>query len=120
MLRLFHHYYSGRKLAFFTAETAAIAVAGLVGAFAVASAFAPPESQIQLPLLWPALLLVSFALVCSFQFALYILDLYDLRVAVEDRRIGTRMLKAAGVAAVALGGLTALLPVSLPTGAVLG
>jgi len=120
MLRLFHHYYSGRKLAFFTAESAAIAVAGLLGAFAVASAFAPPESRVELPLVWPALLLVSFALVCSFQFALYILDLYDLRVAVEDRRVGTRMLKAAGVAAVTLGGLSALLPVSLPTGAVLG
>ena len=124
MLRVFHHYFSARKLAFFLAESSAIALACLIGAVGFAAVLAPAGEPLQLNHFAPALLLLSAAFVFTFQFTLYLLDLYDLRVATEDRRRGYRFLKAAGVTAVVVGVLMIAVPlvstVSMPPGALLG
>ncbi len=122
MIRVFHHYFSGRKLLLFVVETMAIAVACLAGAsfFAFVVARSRDPAQV-LGSVGPArLLILSVAFVCTFQFTLYLLDLYDLRIAGEDRARGMRVLKAVGVAAVAMGGVAALFPFHLPGGTLLG
>ncbi len=119
MLRVFHHYFWGRKLALFAAESVAIAAAALLGGMAVALALARPGAT-PAALLWPALALIALVLVGTYQLSLYAFDLYDLRVALEDRRGGGRMLKAAGVSAVAVGAVMAGLRVRFPPGALLG
>lgn len=124
MLRVFHHYFSAKKLTFFLAESSAIALACVMGAAACAALFSPAGTRPSLWTMWPTLLALGAAFVVAFQFTLYLLDLYDLRVAAEDRARGYRFLKAAGVVAMVSGGvmlvLPLLFPVALPPGALLG
>jgi exopolysaccharide biosynthesis polyprenyl glycosylphosphotransferase len=124
VLRVFHHYFSAKKLTFFLAESSAIALACVMGAAACAALFAPTGTHTPLTELWPTLLGLGAAFVVTFQFTLYLLDLYDLRVAAEDRTKGYRFLKAAGVTAMVTGGLMLvvplLLPLRMPPGTLLG
>ncbi|WP_043711086.1 polyisoprenyl-phosphate hexose-1-phosphate transferase ExoE [Corallococcus macrosporus] len=124
MLRVFHHYFSAKKLTFFLAESSAIALACVMGAAACAALFAPDGTHTPLSQLWPTLLGLGAAFVITFQFTLYLLDLYDLRVAAEDRVRGYRFLKAAGVTAMVAGGVMLVtplvVPVQLPPGTLLG
>jgi sugar transferase (PEP-CTERM system associated) len=124
VLRVFHHYFSAKKLTFFLAESSAIALACVLGAAGCAWMFAPVGMRLPLETMGPALLGLSAAFVLAFQFTLYLLDLYDLRVAAEDRQRGYRFLKAAGVttALVGVGMMAASLvyPVYLPPGTLLG
>jgi exopolysaccharide biosynthesis polyprenyl glycosylphosphotransferase len=121
MIRVFHHYFSGRKLILFLVETVSIALACLAGAVFLAFVLArsrEPATPVGFAI--PKLLLLSAAFVCAFQFAIYLMDLYDLRVAGEDRSRGMRVLKAAGVASVAVGTVMAFVPLQLPGGSLLG
>ncbi len=124
MLRVFHHYFSSRKLTLFVIEGAAIALACLLGAVCLSRLLAPANAHLPLAQSLPALLLLGATFVPTFQFALYLMDLYDLRVAAEDRGRGARLLKAAGVTTAFVGVLMlavpAVLPVILPPGALLG
>ncbi|QDE68307.1 MULTISPECIES: polyisoprenyl-phosphate hexose-1-phosphate transferase ExoE [Myxococcus] len=124
MLRVFHHYFSAKKLTFFLAESSAIALACVMGAAACAALFAPDGTHTPLSQLWPTLLWLGAAFVITFQFTLYLLDLYDLRVAAEDRVRGYRFLKAAGVTAMVAGGVMLVtplvVPMQLPPGTLLG
>nr|WP_211194639.1 sugar transferase [Pyxidicoccus fallax] len=124
VLRVFHHYFSAKKLTFFLAESSAIALACVMGAAACAALFAPAGTQPPLSEMWPTLLGLGAAFVVTFQFTLYLLDLYDLRIAAEDRERGYRFLKAAGVTAMVAGGVMLVvplvLPVALPPGTLLG
>ncbi|NTX58835.1 sugar transferase [Myxococcus sp. CA039A] len=99
-------------------------MACVMGAAACAALFAPAGTRPPLTALWPTLLGLGAAFVVTFQFTLYLLDLYDLRVAAEDRARGYRFLKAAGVTAMVTGGVMLVaplvLPVALPPGALLG
>jgi exopolysaccharide biosynthesis polyprenyl glycosylphosphotransferase len=82
--------------------------------------FAPRAEPFHLRPLLPLFAILALGFVASFQFAAYLFDLYDLRVAQEDRAQGARILKASAVAAVVMG--LALLAVRLrfPEGAILG
>ncbi|ADO71450.1 sugar transferase [Stigmatella aurantiaca] len=124
MLRVFHHYFSSRKLTFFLAESSAIALACVLGAASCVWMFSAEGSRPPLLALLPTLLALSAAFVLAFQFTLYLLDLYDLRVAAEDRQRGYRFLKAAGLTAAAVGvamlALPLMIPVQFPPGTLLG
>ncbi len=121
MLRVFHHYFSGRKTLFFFAESSAIALACLFGAVGVATAMAPAGSRFLWDKSAPALVTLSLGFVAVFQFVLYLLDLYDLRVAGEDRARGSRLMRAAGVSVLVMGGAMVALPTAqFPAGALLG
>ncbi len=120
MLRVFHHWFSARKLAFFVVDAVSIALGALFGAGLFTLASAPSNA----PLVWPeglplfALFAVSWA--GSFQFALYALDLYDLRVAGRDRSTGQRLLRASGIAVILIATVLFAIPQDLPSGALLG
>jgi exopolysaccharide biosynthesis polyprenyl glycosylphosphotransferase len=121
MVRVFGHYFSGRKLLFFLAESSAITVAGLLGAATLAWALARPGAAAQIFIgELPRLGLLSAACAVTFQGVLYLLDLYDLRVADQDRRRGLRILKAIGCATAAMAVLALLLRLRMPGGALLG
>ncbi len=124
VLRVFHHYFSGKKLLFFLAESSAIALACALGAAGCAYLFAPAGTRPPLTELMQTLLLLSALFVLTFQFTLYLLDLYDLRIAHEDRTRGYRFLKAAGLTAALVGVamlvLPLVFPVQVPPGALLG
>ncbi|WP_309891966.1 sugar transferase [Archangium sp.] len=124
MLRVFHHYFSSRKLTLFVIEGVSIALACLLGAAGCSTLLAPENAHLPLAQTLPALLLLGATFVPSFQFSLYLMDLYDLRVAAEDRGRGSRLLKAAGVTTAFVGVLMLLaplvLPVHMPPGALLG
>ncbi|HYO57813.1 sugar transferase [Archangium sp.] len=108
----------------FVIEGAAIALACLLGAVGCARMLAPANTHLPLAQSLPALLLLGATFVPTFQFSLYLMDLYDLRVAAEDRGRGARLLKAAGVTTAVVGvvmlAAPAVLPVHLPPGALLG
>jgi exopolysaccharide biosynthesis polyprenyl glycosylphosphotransferase len=124
VLRVFHHYFSAKKLTFFLAESSAIGLACVLGAAGCAWMFAPSGMRPPLLTLLPTLLVLGAAFVVAFQFTMYLLDLYDLRVAAEDRQRGYRFLKAAGVTVAVVGAgmlvLALVLPVQLPPGTLLG
>ncbi|MFY0575433.1 sugar transferase [Cystobacter fuscus] len=124
MLRVFHHYFSARKLTLFLIEGAAIALACVLGAMACARMLAPADGSLALARSMTGLMLLGVTFVPTFQFSLYLMDLYDLRVAAEDRGRGARLLKAAGVTTAVVGLLMlvapAVLPIQLPPGALLG
>lgn len=121
MLRVFHHYFSGRKLALFTAETAGISLACLLGAVLMASALAQGTAAAFGTTAWTTMAGLAVAFVVAMQFALYVLDLYDLKVANEDRSRGNRLLKAGGAAMGAVALVALVLPADLvPAGALLG
>lgn len=123
MLRVFHHYVSARKVLLFLVEGAVMAGASAAGA-AVLSRVLAPAGALGAAHPLPALGMLVAVLVAVQQFALYLHDLYDLRLAGEDRLRGTRLLKAAGWAALAVGlvllALPRELPMRLPPGALLG
>jgi len=121
MLRVFHHYFSGRKLALFLLEGFAIALLCEAGA-AILSQVLPP-SPWTLPatrLSWKLISALSLGFALSFQCAFYALDLYDLRIANGDRKRGERLLKAVGAAVAVVGGAMIAAPLPLPSGTLLG
>ena len=121
MIRVFHHYFSGRKLLLFLSETVAIALSCFAGAVFFSYVLTRSHDPAHPPgVAIPRLAILSIAFVCTFQFALYLLDLYDLRVAGEDRNRGMRLLKAVGVAVITMGGVAALVSFQLPGGSLLG
>jgi sugar transferase (PEP-CTERM system associated) len=121
MIRVFHHYFSGRKLLLFLSETVAIGLSCFAGAVFFSFVLARSYGNAHAPGMGiPRLAILSIAFVCTFQFALYLLDLYDLRIAGEDRNRGMRLLKAVGVAVITMGGVGALVSFQLPGGSLLG
>jgi exopolysaccharide biosynthesis polyprenyl glycosylphosphotransferase len=123
MYRVFNHWVSGRKTLLFVAESAAIAAACATGAVMLARAFVA-DSSASHPhhevITGTVLALLSVGFVALYQAALYFLDLYDLRVAAEDRRRGARLLRALGIAAFAMAMLLTVLRIRPPEGVVLG
>jgi exopolysaccharide biosynthesis polyprenyl glycosylphosphotransferase len=121
MVRVFHHYVSGRKLAFFCAESVAMATFGVAGAGALALLMSPPGTSLPPMRALMALATVAAAVTATFHLALYLLDLYDMAQASADRRAGGGgLLKAAGATAVAVGAFAAGAHVKIPPGALLG
>lgn len=120
MLRVFNHYVSTKKAVFFFTETWSIGIACFLGAGILARLMAPTTEHLTLKATVPLFALVSLSFVASLQFALYLFDLYDLRIAQEDRARGLRILKAVGAAAVLVGVTVTLLHLRLPTGTLLG
>ncbi len=121
MIRVFHHYFSGRKLLLFLSETVAIGLSCFAGAVFFSFVLTRSHDTAHPPGVAVArLAILSIAFVCTFQFALYLVDLYDLRVAGEDRSRGMRLLKAVGVAVIAMGGVAAVVSFQLPGGSLLG
>jgi exopolysaccharide biosynthesis polyprenyl glycosylphosphotransferase len=123
MYRVFNHWVSSRKTLLFVAESAAITAACATGAVMLARAFAPsgtPSTAHRDVLAGGLLLGLSLGFVGLYQAALYFLDLYDLRVAADDRSRGARLVRAVGVAAISMGVLLTLLRVRPPEGVVLG
>src|SRR5690242_419826 len=105
MYRVFNHWVSGRKTALFVAESAAIAATCVTGSVMLARAFAleggAPRGRPE-DLSGTLLILLSVGFVAMYQAALYFLDLYDLKVAAEDRSRGARLARAMGAAAFAM------------------
>jgi len=110
LVRVFNHWFSPRKAAYFLAEEAVLVVALLAGA-----AFGPVAAQGGAATA-PVAAAVSRAALASLFFAgaLYLGDLYDLHAAVRDRADGRRLLRALGVAAIALALADAVLALVLP------
>jgi len=123
MYRVFNHWVSGRKTLLFVAESAAIAATCVTGSVMLGHALATsgtvthahPEDVTS-----GLLLVLSVGFVALYQTALYFLDLYDLRVAAEDRGRGARLVQALGIAAFAMAILLTVLRVRPPEGVVLG
>ncbi|MGZ3461300.1 MAG: sugar transferase, partial [Archangium sp.] len=67
MLRVFHHYFSSRKLTLFVIEGAAIALACLLGAAGCAKVLAPANTHLPLAQSMPALLFLGATFVPTFQ-----------------------------------------------------
>jgi sugar transferase (PEP-CTERM system associated) len=110
VVRVFNHWFSARKAAYFFAEEAVLVVALLAGASlgpvaAQASAGSVPVA----PMVLRAALASLF-----FAGALYLGDLYDLHAAVRDRADGRRLLRAIGIAAIALALADVALELVLP------
>ncbi len=118
MVRAFNHYFSGRKTLVFFSEGVAIATLCLAGAW-LAALFTAPDAVT--PALPPKLAALSIGVAVLFQFLIYLLDLYDLRIAGQDRARGVRALKAAGVAVAVVGLAGMVVPAQwLPAGSLLG
>ncbi len=123
MYRVFNHWVSGRKTLLFVAESAAIAAACATGSVMLARALATDSSASRAHhevITGGLLVLLSVGFVTIYQAALYFLDLYDLRVAAEDRGRGARLVRALGIATFAMAMLLTLLHVRPPEGVVLG
>jgi exopolysaccharide biosynthesis polyprenyl glycosylphosphotransferase len=123
MYRVFNHWVSGRKTLLFVAESAAIAAACATGSVMLAHALAIDSTASRThheAVTSGLLILLSVGFVALYQTALYFLDLYDLRVAAEDRGRGARLVRALGFAAFAMAMLLTLLRVRPPEGVVLG
>ncbi len=120
MLRVFHHWFSARKLAFFLTEAVAITMGALGGAVVGMLAAEPPDVPASLAEVLPLFVLLGVAFAGTFQFALYALDLYDVRVAGEDRPRGGRLLKAAGLGTVLMAAAALTMPSTLPAGSLYG
>jgi exopolysaccharide biosynthesis polyprenyl glycosylphosphotransferase len=110
VVRVFNHWVSARKAAYFLAEEAVLVVALLAGASlgpvavtagATASPVAPAVTRAALASLF-------------FAGALYLGDLYDVHAAVRDRADGRRLLRALGVATIALALADVALAMALP------
>ena len=110
MVRVFNHWFSPRKAAYFLAEEAVLVVALLAGA-----SLAPAAVQAGGPAapVTPAVLRAALASV-FFAGALYLGDLYDLHAAVRDRAEGRRLLRSIGAAAIALAISDVVLDLFLP------
>lgn len=112
MVRVFQHWLSGRKAAFFIAEESALALALLAGMSLgpVAHPLVSVEHGLGAACLRAGLAALAFAV------ALYFGDLYDLRSAALDRSDGRRLLRALGAAAIALAIAYLILPIFVPMG----
>jgi exopolysaccharide biosynthesis polyprenyl glycosylphosphotransferase len=98
LVRVFNHWFSPRKAAYFLAEESVLVLALLAGA-----SLGPVAAQAggaAVPVV-PTVLRAALASL-FFAGALYLGDLYDLHAAVRDRVEGRRLLRAIGVAAIAL------------------
>ncbi len=97
MVRVFNHWFSPRKAAYFFAEESVLVLALLAGA-----SLGPVAAQSHgaVPLT-PAVARAALASM-FFAGALYLGDLYDLHAAVRDRADGRRLLRALGVGTIAL------------------
>jgi sugar transferase (PEP-CTERM system associated) len=98
LVRVFNHWFSPRKVVYFFAEETVLVVALLAGASL--GPVAAQASGAPAPIA-PAVLRAALASLV-FAGALYLGDLYDLHAAVRDRTDGRRLLRALGVAAIAL------------------
>ena len=98
MVRVFNHWFSPRKAVYFLAEETVLVLALLAGASL--GPVAAKASGAVLPIA-PAVLRAGVAS-AIFAGALYLGDLYDLHAAVRDRTDGRRLLRALGVAVIAL------------------
>jgi sugar transferase (PEP-CTERM system associated) len=98
LVRVFNHWFSPRKAVYFLAEEAVLVVALLAGASLgpVAAQGAATGTPVTPAVARAALASLFFA------GALYLGDLYDLHAAVRDRADGRRLLRALGVATIAL------------------
>lgn len=98
VVRVFNHWFSPRKAAYFFAEETALVLALLAGASlgSVAAKAGGATTPVGPTVLRAALGSLVFA------GALYLGDLYDLHAAVRDRADGRRLLRALGVAAIAM------------------
>ena len=108
MVRVFNHWVQPRKAVYFLAEEAVLVLALLAGAALgpVAATTGGPGGAPVTPAVLRAALASLF-----FAGALYLGDLYDVPAAVRDRADGRRLLRALGVATIAL----ALADVALAT-----
>ena len=113
MVRVFNHWMSPRKAAFFVAEETVLVLALLAGA-ALGPVAAPHPVEAH-PDVAPALLRAALAAL-AFAGSLYFGDLYDLHVAAKDRAEGRRLLRALGAAVAALAAAYLVLPHLLPMG----
>src|ERR1700687_546474 len=124
MIRVFQHYFSGRKLLLFLSETVAIGLSCFAGAVFFSFVLTRSHDPVHPPgVAIPRLAILSIAFVCTFQFAIYLVyffDMYNRRVAVENRSRVMRLLKAVGVAVIGMGGLAAVVSFQLPGGSLLG
>jgi exopolysaccharide biosynthesis polyprenyl glycosylphosphotransferase len=110
VVRVFNHWVSARKAAYFLAEEAVLVVALLAGASlgpvaATTGAAGAPVT--------PAVARAALASL-FFAGALYLGDLYDVHAAVRDRADGRRLLRALGVATIALALADVALAAALP------
>jgi sugar transferase (PEP-CTERM system associated) len=112
LVRVFNHWFSGRKAAFFVAEEAALVLALLAG-MSLGPVVHPLVTKDHG--LGPAVLRATIAAL-AFAGALYFGDLYDLKSAARDRHDGRRLLRALGVAVVTLAIAYLVLPVVVPMG----
>ncbi len=112
MVRVFNHWLSGRKAAFFVAEESALVLALLAGTSLgpVAHPLVTAGHGLGAAFLRAAITALAFA------GALYFGDLYDLRSAARDRSDGRRLLRSLGVAFVTLAVAYLVLPLLLPMG----
>ncbi len=97
MVRVFNHWFSPRKAVYFFAEESVLVLALLAGA-----SLGPVAAQPHVD--WPIAPAIARAALASLFFAgaIYLGDLYDLQAAVRDRADGRRLLRALGVAIIAL------------------
>jgi exopolysaccharide biosynthesis polyprenyl glycosylphosphotransferase len=110
VVRVFNHWVSPRKAAYFLAEESVLVLALLAGASL--GPVAAQASGAALPVA-PAVLRAALASL-FFAGALYLGDLYDLHAAVRDRADGRRLLRAIGIAAIALALADVALDLFLP------
>ncbi|HTS79476.1 MAG TPA: sugar transferase [Myxococcaceae bacterium] len=123
MYRVFNHWVSGRKTLLFVAESVAIVAACATGSLVLARALAPEAGAGHAhPAVVTATLLgiLSMGFAGAYQASLYFLDLYDLRVAAEDRGRGARLARALGLAVFAMAMVLTVLRIRPPEGVVLG
>ncbi len=123
MYRVFNHWISGRKTLLFVAESAAIAAACATGAMVLARALGTESTASRRHhevLTGELLVVLSVGFVGADQAALYFLDLYDLRVAAEDRGRGARLVRALGIAALVMAMVLTVLHIRPPEGVLLG
>jgi exopolysaccharide biosynthesis polyprenyl glycosylphosphotransferase len=110
LVRVFNHWFSPRKAAYFLAEESVLVLALLAGA-----SLGPVAAQAGgggVPVA-PTVLRAALASL-FFAGALYLGDLYDLHAAVRDRADGRRLMRAIGVAAIALAFADVALDLFLP------
>ncbi len=110
MVRVFNHWFSPRKAVYFLAEESVLVLALLAGASL--GPVAAKASGDVVPIA-PAVLRAALASL-FFAGALYLGDLYDMHAAVRDRADGRRLLRAIGVAVIALAVADVALDLVLP------
>jgi sugar transferase (PEP-CTERM system associated) len=112
LVRVFSHWLSPRKAAFFVAEETVLVLALLAGSSIapLAHPWVSAEEGLE-----PAFIRATIAAM-AFAGSLYFGDLYDLQAAARDRADGRRLLRALGVATITLAAAYIVLPLFLPIG----